>query len=185
MGVRRGRRNRRATSLHPWHRGRPCSRDDTGERSGPSSVLMGCDSLRSDGDDVGGSLRPCCWCGRTRSATRSPPQSGRPSPARPLPSPPRGRIAQLARALPLQGRCRGFESLCAHDEHLFDNLSTLWGAWLAGLVYERSVSTNLSLGLTCTEHPLQRRRIGPQESEGRHQGQQCRGPTMPVTRSTR
>ena len=25
-----------------------------------------------------------------------------------------GRIAQLARALPLQGRCRGFESLCAH-----------------------------------------------------------------------
>ena len=24
------------------------------------------------------------------------------------------RIAQLARALPLQGRCRGFESLCAH-----------------------------------------------------------------------
>jgi hypothetical protein len=27
---------------------------------------------------------------------------------------PVGRIAQLARALPLQGRCRGFESLCAH-----------------------------------------------------------------------
>ena len=25
-----------------------------------------------------------------------------------------GRIAQLARALPLHGRCRGFESLCAH-----------------------------------------------------------------------
>ena len=25
-----------------------------------------------------------------------------------------GRIAQLARARPLQGRCRGFESLCAH-----------------------------------------------------------------------
>ncbi len=28
---------------------------------------------------------------------------------------PIGRIAQLARALPLQGRCRGFESLCAHQ----------------------------------------------------------------------
>ena len=27
---------------------------------------------------------------------------------------PSGRIAQLARALPLQGRCRGFESLCAY-----------------------------------------------------------------------
>lgn len=26
-----------------------------------------------------------------------------------------GRIAQLVRALPLQGRCRGFESLCAHN----------------------------------------------------------------------
>lgn len=30
----------------------------------------------------------------------------------------RGRLAQLVRALPLQGRCRGFESLIAHHEHL-------------------------------------------------------------------
>ena len=34
--------------------------------------------------------------------------------ARPVRSPLPGRIAQLVRALPLQGRCRGFESLCAH-----------------------------------------------------------------------
>ena len=27
-----------------------------------------------------------------------------------------GRVAQLVRALPLQGRCRGFESLRAHPD---------------------------------------------------------------------
>jgi hypothetical protein len=44
-----------------------------------------------------------------------PPQNSPSGCAAPLPSAPSGRVAQLARALPLQGRCRGFESLRAHQ----------------------------------------------------------------------
>ena len=53
-------------------------------------------------------LRPLRSTRRHCRATRAP--SHRP----PVGSAPSGRIAQLARALPLQGRCRRFESVCAH-----------------------------------------------------------------------
>ena len=60
---------------------------------------------------------------KPRSSPSSRASSPRPGPGRAWPrthlaslGPLPGRVAQLARALPLQGRCRGFESLRAHQK---------------------------------------------------------------------
>ena len=65
---------------------------------------------RLDGRELAGGDEPrYLLCGRRRCRGHEVGHGATvQSPARP------GRIAQLVRALPLQGRCRGFESLCAH-----------------------------------------------------------------------